>query len=83
MSQYVPSTIIQMSDKHDFKKTFFEEQLNKNPHLASGLMRRMLQYGYHCEYENGRYYVYNSYEWDIKKQYEEAAKSILDHLLGK
>lgn len=73
-----------MIDKPDYKKTYFEKILNTFPHTfsLSGIMRVMRQYGYYCEYDNGHYYVYTQHEWEIKLQYEDTAKSILDQLLG-
>lgn len=73
-----------MIDKPDYKKTYFEKILNTFPHTFSlnGIMRVMRQYGYYCEYDNGHYYVYTQHEWEIKLQYEDTAKSILDQLLG-
>jgi hypothetical protein len=73
-----------MRDKPDYKKTYFEKILNTFPHTFSlnGIMRVMRQYGYYCEYDNGHYYVYTQHEWEIKLQYEDTAKSILDQLLG-
>ena len=84
MSLYARSTSTQMIKDIDYKKTYFEKRLNTFPHTFSvnGFIRVMRQYGYYCEYDNGHYYVYTQYEWSIKSQYEDTAKSILNQLLG-
>lgn len=67
--------------KPDYKKTYFEKQLNDNKKQVTSLFRRMKQFGYHYEFINGRYYVYTSYEWSVKQRFEKTVKPLLEQLL--
>lgn len=68
-------------NKPDYKKTFFEDCLNNKGVPISGMARLIQKYGYFYDYENGRYYVYDSYEWDLRKQFNKEIKPIFDAML--
>jgi hypothetical protein len=67
--------------KPDYKKTYFEKQLNDNKKQVTSLFRRMKQFGYHYVCENGHYYVYSSYEWKVKQEFDHTVKPLFDTFL--
>ena len=68
----------------DYKKLFFEKQLNKHKSDANvnRLYKVMRRYGYHYELDNGHYYVYTSYEWKVKKHFDTTIAPMLECLYG-
>lgn len=84
MSLSVQNTItpIQMQNKLDYKKTYFEKKLNDSKVSKNSLYRIMKQFGYHYECENGHYYVYSSYEWKVKQEFDHTVKPLFDTFFG-
>lgn len=70
-----------MTDKLDYKKSFFERELNENKKPISAMSKLMQKFGYFYEYENGRYYVYTSQEWRVKKEFDATVKPLFIQLL--
>ena len=67
--------------KPDYKKTFFEDCLNNKGVPISAMARVIQKYGYFYDYENGRYYVYDSYEWGLRKEFRKNIKPLFDTML--
>lgn len=70
--------------KVDYKKSFFEKELNKH-HVDSNVLRLykvMRRFGYHYEIDNGRFYVYTAHEWSVKKKFDKEIKPILQQLFS-
>ncbi len=63
---------------------FFEKQLNRHKSEVNitRLYKVMRKYGYHYEYEDGHYYVYTSYEWKVKKHFDNTIAPMLRCLYG-
>lgn len=76
-----------MSKEHkpDYKKTFFEDCLNNKGIPISAMAKVLSRYGYFYDCENGKYRVYNSYEWGVRREFRKNIQplfeSILDQLL--
>ena len=70
-----------MNHKPDYKKSYFETRLNQSKVPIKSLLRSMQQFGYHYEYEDGRYYVYNDYEWKVKQKFDQTIKPMLSLLV--
>lgn len=69
-------------NKPDYKKSFFEKSLNKPGVSINAINKLMKQFGYHYEYDRGIYYVYDSFEWKVKLEFEKTVKPLLDNFLG-
>lgn len=68
-------------DRVDYKKSYFEEMLNKSKGRSiNRIFRYMKQFGYKYELENGVYYVYTNYEWEVKKSFDSSISPILQQL---
>ena len=83
MSLYVLTISIRKQMRVDYKKSYFEDALNRLPVGASAnsLYRVMRQFGYHFELENGRYYVYTDYEWEVKRGFEKTISPLLKSMM--
>ena len=67
--------------RFDFKKSFLEKRLSSRPipnNVASSMISKL---GYKYEYEDGKYYIYNSYEWDVKKRFDKEVAPLLKALV--
>lgn len=67
-------------DKFDYKKSYLEKRLSNNSiskNVACSLISKL---GFRYEYEDGKYYVYNSYEWDVKKRFDREIAPMLKSL---
>lgn len=82
MYQSVQNIFTVKKDRPDYKKTYFENMLNKNKTSTNSLYKIMLKFGYHYVCENGHYFVYSSYEWKVKQRFEKTIKPLLQELLG-
>ena len=68
--------------KPDYKKTFFEDCLNNRGVPISAMAKVIQKYGYFYDYENGKYRVYDSYEWGMRKEFQKSIQPIVESIVS-
>ena len=78
------NSVMSKSKEHkpDYKKTFFEDCLNNKGIPISQMARVMQKYGYFYDCENGVYRVYDSYEWNMRKEFQKNIQPLVESIMN-